>query len=99
MEALPMGPDRWHRVEQLYHSALKIPLEQRRAFLKDECQDDEELHEAVVSLSTYKDSTPRGRTAGARHTNLGCFGRSAYERRHSSRYQAFEYFREPARTG
>ncbi len=51
-----MGPDRWRRVEQLYHSALKIPLEQRRAFLKDECQGDDELQKEVVSLLSYESS-------------------------------------------
>jgi eukaryotic-like serine/threonine-protein kinase len=59
MEALPMGPDRWRQVEQLYHSALKIPLEQRRAFLNDECQGDDELQEEVVSLLSYESSAAK----------------------------------------
>src|SRR5438876_3875724 len=59
MEALPMGPDRWRRIEQLYHSALKIPLEQRRAFLQDECQDDDELQKEVVSLLSYESSAAK----------------------------------------
>jgi len=43
-------PERWQRVEQLYHSAAKLPAEQRAAFLRDECQDDPELREEVESL-------------------------------------------------
>ena len=45
-----MEPERWHRVEELYHSALKIAANRRAAFLKDECQGDEELREEVESL-------------------------------------------------
>jgi serine/threonine protein kinase len=56
MEVLPMEPDRWRRVEQLYHSALKMPLEQRRTFLKDECQGDDELQKEVASLLSYESS-------------------------------------------
>ena len=51
-----MEPERWHRVEQLYHSALKIATEQRSAFLKDECQNDEELRQEVESLLSYESS-------------------------------------------
>jgi serine/threonine protein kinase len=54
-----MEPDRWRQVEQLYHSALKIPLEQRRAFLNDECQGDDELQEEVVSLLSYESSAAK----------------------------------------
>ena len=54
-----MGPDRWRRIEQLYHSALKIPLEQRRAFLQDECQGDDELQKEVVSLLSYESSAAK----------------------------------------
>src|SRR5437868_10374444 len=51
-----MGSDRWQRIEQLYHSALRIPLGERRAFLKDECQGDDELQKEVVSLLSYESS-------------------------------------------
>src|SRR6476659_4422412 len=56
MEALPMEPDRWSRVEQLYHSALKVPLERRHTFLKDECQGDDDLQKEVASLLSYESS-------------------------------------------
>ena len=49
-----MESDRWRRVEQLCHSALKIPTDQRSAFLKDECQNDEELRQEVESLLSYE---------------------------------------------
>jgi eukaryotic-like serine/threonine-protein kinase len=51
-----MGPDRWRRIEQIYHSALAVPLEQRRRFVKDECQGDHELQSEVASLLSYESS-------------------------------------------
>ena len=53
-EELGVESDRWRRVEQLCHSALKIPTDQRSAFLKDECQNDEELRQEVESLLSYE---------------------------------------------
>jgi serine/threonine protein kinase len=51
-----MEPERWRRVEQLYHSTLKIAANRRAAFLKAECHDDEELREEVESLLSYETS-------------------------------------------
>ena len=45
-----MEPERWRRVEQLYHSALKVAADQRATFLKTECQNDNDLREEVESL-------------------------------------------------
>jgi eukaryotic-like serine/threonine-protein kinase len=51
-----MEPERWRRVEQLYHSALKITADQRTAFLTDQCKNDEALREEVESLLSYESS-------------------------------------------
>jgi len=51
-----MEPERWQRVERLYHSALKITADQRSGFLKNECAEDEELRKEVESLLSYEDS-------------------------------------------
>jgi len=51
-----MEPERWRRVEQLYHSALKIAADQRTTFLKAECRNDEELREEVESLLSCEES-------------------------------------------
>jgi len=51
-----MEDERWRRVEELYHSALKVAASQRSTFLKDECQDDEDLRAEVESLLSYEDS-------------------------------------------
>jgi serine/threonine protein kinase/tetratricopeptide (TPR) repeat protein len=45
-----MNPERWRRVEQLYHSALALEESQRKAFLEDSCADDEALGRDVASL-------------------------------------------------
>lgn len=51
-----MQAERWHRVEQLYHAALKIDAAQRAAFVKETCQGDAELCEEVESLLSYEKS-------------------------------------------
>ena len=51
-----MDADRWHRVEQLYHAALKIEVAQRAAFVKEACQGDAELCKEVESLLSYEKS-------------------------------------------
>jgi serine/threonine protein kinase len=48
-----MKPERWHRIEELYHSARKMPDNQRAVFLQEECQDDQQLREEVESLLSY----------------------------------------------
>jgi serine/threonine protein kinase/Tol biopolymer transport system component len=49
-------PDRWRRVEELYHSSLRVAGDQRAAFLKDACQGDAKLCEEVESLLAYESS-------------------------------------------
>ena len=51
-----MEPERWHRVEELYHSSLRVARDQRAAFLKDACHGDTKLHEEVESLLAYETS-------------------------------------------
>ncbi len=45
-----MDPERWRKIEQLYHSALKHEPDQRSAFLKQACAGDEALRREVESL-------------------------------------------------
>jgi len=49
-------PERWRRVEELYHSSLRVAGDQRAAFLKDACQGDAKLCEEVESLLAYESS-------------------------------------------
>src|SRR4051812_21596527 len=45
-----MDPERWRRVEELYHSALERDPEQRHSFLVASCGTDEELLHEVETL-------------------------------------------------
>ncbi len=51
-----MEPDRWRRVEELYHSSLRLAADQRLGFLKNECRGDAKLCEEVQSLLAYESS-------------------------------------------
>ncbi len=51
-----MDNERWREIERLYHSVLKVPLDQRAAFLKRECPDDESLRAEVESLLSHEGS-------------------------------------------
>jgi eukaryotic-like serine/threonine-protein kinase len=45
-----MTPERWRRIEVLYHSALTQEPEKRSAFLAEQCRGDSELQREVESL-------------------------------------------------
>jgi hypothetical protein len=47
------GPERWARLDELYHAALEKPEEQRDAFLRSACGDDEALHREVGALIEF----------------------------------------------
>jgi serine/threonine-protein kinase len=44
------GPERWARLDELYHAALEQPEEQRDAFLRSACEGDEVLQREVRAL-------------------------------------------------
>ncbi len=45
-----MTPERWQRIEALYHAARARPPAERAAFLAEACPDDEALRREVESL-------------------------------------------------
>jgi eukaryotic-like serine/threonine-protein kinase len=45
-----MSPDRWQRIEGLYHEAAARPPGERRAFLEQACPGDAKLRDEVISL-------------------------------------------------
>jgi eukaryotic-like serine/threonine-protein kinase len=52
-----MTPERWRKVEEIYHSALKVSAEQRAAYLQQACASDSELRLEVESLLAQGDTT------------------------------------------
>jgi TolB-like protein/Tfp pilus assembly protein PilF len=52
-----MTPERWQRVEQLYHAALDRDASQRAAFLDAACAGDDSLRQEVESLLVQEQST------------------------------------------
>jgi len=51
-----MEPERWRRVEELYHASLQVATDQRAGFLKNACGGDEEVFREVESLLTHEAS-------------------------------------------
>jgi serine/threonine protein kinase/Tol biopolymer transport system component len=51
-----MTPERWKRVEQLYHSVLKREPAQRAPYLEEACGGDDDLRREVESLLAYERS-------------------------------------------
>lgn len=53
----PMDPDRWARLEALFHEASALPTEDLDAFLDDRCGDDPELRIHIERLIAVDAST------------------------------------------
>jgi serine/threonine protein kinase/tetratricopeptide (TPR) repeat protein len=51
-----MEPERWRRVEELYHAASQVATKERARFLKDACGEDAALRQEVESLLTHEAS-------------------------------------------
>ncbi len=49
-----MNPERWQKIEQLYHAALERDAQERAAFLTTACAGDESLRHEVESLLEFQ---------------------------------------------
>src|SRR6266851_4023478 len=49
-----MSPERWRRIEQVYHSALEKDADQWGDYLLEACGGDEDLREQIDSLLQQK---------------------------------------------
>jgi hypothetical protein len=45
-----LGPERWHRLKELFAAALALPRAQRAAFVAGSCGNDAELHVRILEL-------------------------------------------------
>jgi len=50
MTGVPVEPDRWHRIEDLFHAAIDLPDEQRAEFVRQSCGADAGLRQELESL-------------------------------------------------
>ena len=57
-----MNPERWARIEELYHGARELPSDERPAFLAAACAGDTALLEEIISLLNEPVSDDRART-------------------------------------
>jgi len=60
-------PERWRRIESIYHAAFEKPPSDRVAFLKQACDGDESLCQEVLSLLAGSDETEEFLKAPALH--------------------------------
>lgn len=51
-----MKPDRWQRIEELYHSAAEMPIAQRSQYLQQACREDKDLLHEIESLLKHSDT-------------------------------------------
>ena len=49
-----MEPERWQRIERLYHAALELSENQRATFLEESCSNDDSLRREVESLLAHE---------------------------------------------
>ena len=54
----PLAPDRWLRIEQLFHASLELPPADRETFLRQACGSDEQLRSEIELLldADFQDS-------------------------------------------
>lgn len=55
-----MSPERWREVEEIYHTALARPPDERAGFLQEACRDDQELRNEVESLLGWETPSSAG---------------------------------------
>src|ERR1700674_1750973 len=53
-QGMEMDPERWRRIEELYHAALEREERERDGFLSDVCRGDEELRLEVETLLQHQ---------------------------------------------
>ncbi len=75
---IPLSPDRWQQVEQLFQSALELDPAGRAAFLAKACGADEALRHEVESLLVYQ-AAAGGLIQGAIHEAAGLLANTAGE--------------------
>jgi hypothetical protein len=55
MNGASFAPDRWRRIEELFHQSIELPEEQRAAFLRDRCGADQGMIREIEALLAADD--------------------------------------------
>ena len=50
MSGVAFAPERWRRIEELFHATIELPENQRSDYLRDQCGGDEPLRQEIESL-------------------------------------------------
>ncbi len=45
-----MKPERWQKIDEIFHAALQYKPDERKAFIEEACRGDEELRRELESL-------------------------------------------------
>ena len=80
-----MTPDRWRRIEELYHAALARVESERPAFLTEACAGDDALRREVESLLAQPASADGFLDTAARQQALKAFKAPPYDASETSR--------------
>ena len=67
-----MKPDRWQKIDAIFHAALQHKPDERGAFIDEACQGDEELRREVESLLAEEGEADRA----GRHSIRGAAPRA-----------------------
>jgi serine/threonine protein kinase len=59
-----LGPERWARIEELFHDARALPADERHSFIDSVCGTDSELRQELQSLLAQPDGTLLAQGAG-----------------------------------
>jgi Tol biopolymer transport system component len=53
-----MTPERWRKIECVYHAALELKPDEREAYIEEACRDDQDLRREIESLVRRDNSSP-----------------------------------------
>jgi serine/threonine-protein kinase len=60
-----VDPNRWDRLQELFHNAVDLGVDERERFLERECAGDPEMHRRIVAMLMAEGTAPDGTLAGA----------------------------------
>ena len=68
-----MNTERLKKIEEIYHAALEIPVEERESFVAESCGEDGELRREVESLLLFNNDSDALLKTPPEFWQLKCF--------------------------